>query len=74
MRIRFFVPRGLEVAPPDLSLALEPWGDAIAEGKISNQAALAGSRYPVFVVAEYDDEGVPHVAVGHAVVEIRAAR
>jgi hypothetical protein len=73
LRLRFLVPRGLEVAPAEVSLALEAWGDAVADATIANRAALAGSRYPVFVVAEYNEDGVPHAALGSAVVEIRGA-
>jgi hypothetical protein len=73
VRVRFHVPRGLEVSPPIVPLTLEPWADATAEAKVVNRAALAGSRYPLFVTVEYDD-GIHHAALGHAAVEIRAPR
>jgi hypothetical protein len=71
LRVRFLVPGGLEVDAPERTLALEPWQDAVAQGTIVNRSAISGSRYPVFVVAEYTDDGGPHATLGHAVVEIR---
>ena len=72
-RVQFFVPRGLEVDPPARSLEIGPWADAEVSAKILNRAALPGSRYPVFVTAEYDDEAGHHSTLGSDVVEIVTA-
>jgi len=72
-RVSFLVPRGLEVDIPSRSLPLKPWADAQVEARIINRAALAGSRYPVFVTVEYDDSYGHHAALAHGAVEIRAA-
>jgi hypothetical protein len=72
VQVRLVVPRELEADPPSASLSLEPWADARVDARIRNRAALAGSRYPVFLVAEYDDQGVHHASVGQAVAAIEA--
>ena len=66
VRVRLVSPRELEMDPAATTLALAPWGEAAVDAKVVNRAARAGSRYPVFVTAEYDDEGVHHTAVGQA--------
>jgi hypothetical protein len=71
--LRFIVPRGLEVIEAARPLPLAPWSDTKVEAEIVNRAALAGSRIPVFVAVEYDDEGGHHVSLAHDVLEIRAA-
>jgi hypothetical protein len=73
VQIRLLAPRGLEVDPPAASLSMEPWGEAAVGATIVNRAALVGSRYPVFVTAEYDEAGVHHTAVGQAMAVIEAA-
>jgi hypothetical protein len=71
-QVRFVTPRGLEMNPALLPLDMEPWADATVEAEVVNRAALAGSRYPVFVTVEYDDRGEHHASVAHAMVEIHA--
>src|SRR5438477_16209 len=70
VRVRLVSPRELEMDPAATTLALAPWGEAAVDAKVVNRAARAGSRYPVFVTAEYDDEGVHHTAVGQAAASI----
>jgi len=73
-RVQVVVPRGLEVDQPVRSLEIGPWADAEISANILNRAAVAGSRYPVFVTVEYDDRSGHHAALGSAVVEIVPAR
>jgi hypothetical protein len=56
-------------APAQLTLA--PWGEVDVEHGIANRTALAGSRYPVFVTVEYEDEGVHQAVIGQGIIEIR---
>jgi hypothetical protein len=49
---------------------LAGWAETTASGTIVNRTALAGSKYPVFVVVEYDDEGVHQTVIGQSIVEI----
>jgi hypothetical protein len=69
--VMVLVPEGLEVKEPVPPVPLEPWQEKDVEAEILNRAALPGSRYPVFVIAEYDEEGAHHAVVAHGMVEIR---
>jgi hypothetical protein len=73
-RVQFFVPRGLEADPPARPLEIGPWADAEVSAKILSRGALPGSRYPVFVTVEYDDDSGHHATLGNGVVEIVAAQ
>ena len=73
-RVQVVVPRGLEVDQPIRSLEIGPWADVVVSANILNRAVLPGSRYPVFVTAEYDDDSGHHAALGSGVVEIVPAR
>jgi hypothetical protein len=73
VRAEFVVPRGLEVDASVRLLEIEPWADAEARATIVNRAALPGSRYPVFVTLEYDDDSGHHAALGNGLVEIVSA-
>jgi len=70
VQVRLVTPRELEADPPGAALSLAPWGEAAVEAKIVNRGARVGSRYPVFVTAEYDDQGVHHTAVGQTAAPI----
>jgi hypothetical protein len=74
VRPQVYLPRGLELAAPVEPLSLSPWAEAELSARIVNRAALAGSRYPVFLTLEYDDAAGHHAAIGHHVLEIRAPR
>src|SRR5437879_4656102 len=39
---------------------------------VVDRTALAGSRYPIFVSVEYDDEGTHHAVISHGLVEVGA--
>jgi hypothetical protein len=64
-------PEGIEITTPPAQLTLAPWGEVDVEHGIANRTALAGSRYPVFVTVEYEDEGVHQAVIGQGIIEIR---
>jgi len=67
---RLATPEGLEVAMPTGRVELGGWKEASESVAIVNRTALAGSRYPVFVAVEYDEDGVHHGVVQQGIVEI----
>jgi hypothetical protein len=67
---RVAVPEGLEASDPTGSVHLGSWGEATESTTIVNRTALAGSKYPVFVVVEYDDGGVHQSVIAQGIVEI----
>jgi hypothetical protein len=69
---RVVVPEGLESADPSASMHLGGWAEVTASATIINRTALAGSKYPVFVVVEYDEAGVHQSVIGQGIVEIVA--
>ena len=71
---RVVVPEGLEASDASGTVHLKGWGEATTSVGVTNRTALAGSRYPVFVAAEYDDGGVHQSIVAQGMVEIVAAR
>src|SRR5262245_7462897 len=68
--ITVVLPEGVEVADPVHHLVLAPWQETGFSSSLVNRTALAGSRYPVFVITEYDDDGVHQLTVGHGSVEV----
>lgn len=64
------LPEGLEAAEPQQTLQVAGWGEEQLEVGVTNRTALAGSKYPVFAIAEYDDGPVHHAVVGRGIVEI----
>ena len=71
--VGLMVPDGLEATQPGGTVALAGWGEQKLAIPVTNRTALAGSRYPVFAVVEYDDGGVHEASVGQGIVEIIAA-
>ena len=71
---RLVVPEGLEATDPTGTMRLPAWGEDETSVSVVNRTALAGSRYPVFVTVEYDDEGVHQSIVKQGIVEIIAPR
>ncbi len=68
-----YVPEGLEVtSQPPQELTLPAWGEQTVSASLLNRTALPGSRYPIFVTAEYDDDaGGGHQAIlAQGIVEI----
>jgi len=72
--VRGTAPEGIEVSTPPAEVALAPWGETDVDHGLINRTALAGSRYPVFVTVEYEDEGVHQAVIGQGMVEIRASQ
>jgi hypothetical protein len=73
VRVSVLVPDGLEATDAVRQVNLEGWKDATLEVPITSRTALAGSRYPVFVAAEYDDGPVHQAVVAQGVVPVTAA-
>ena len=71
---RVIAPEGLEVEDATGTVHLKAWGEDERTFEVINRTALAGSRYPVFVAAEYDAEGLHQGIVAQGVVEIVAPR
>jgi hypothetical protein len=71
--ISVFVPEGLE-ADPASTLELPPWEEETVRAELINRTGLPGSRYPVFVAAEYEEDGVHHAVVSQGLVEIVSPR
>ena len=69
-RVSVFVPEGLEATDPVREVKLDGWKEQDLTVPITNRSALAGSRYPVFVVAEYDAGAVHESAVAQGLVSV----
>src|SRR5437763_345713 len=67
-------PEGVEGTTPEPPLTLAAWGEASLSAPLVNRTALGGSRYPVFVAAEYDDGGVHQAVIGQGTLEITNPR
>jgi hypothetical protein len=67
-------PEGVEVTTPEQPLTLAAWEEASLSAPLVNRTALGGSRYPVFVAAEYDDGGVHQAVIGQGTLEITNPR
>jgi len=72
--VRGAAPEGIEITTPPAEVALAPWGEADVEHGLVNRTALAGSRYPIFVTVEYEEDGVHQAIIGQGMVEIRASQ
>ena len=64
------VPEGLEVTNGSRELTLEAWKEEHLDVPVTNRTALVGSRYPVFVSAQYDDGGVHQAVVAQGIVSV----
>lgn len=70
--LNIFAPEGLEVSDGRAEVDLAAWAEKDVSSRLINRTALAGSRYPIFVSAEYDDEGTHHAVISHGLVEVGA--
>jgi hypothetical protein len=70
MTVAVYVPEGLEVDGGLPAFELGPWEQRDLSTRVINRTVLAGSRYPVFVTAEYDDGSLHQAVVGFGLVEI----
>jgi hypothetical protein len=68
------VPEGLEVTQKVPDLTLSAWEEKVVSVPVANRTALAGSRLPIFVTVEYDDDGAHEATIGQNVVEIVPAQ
>lgn len=68
--VSVLVPDGLEAEAKSMDAVLPAWAEEQMDVGITNRAALAGSRYPVFVAVEYDDAGTHQTVVARGMVEI----
>jgi len=73
-RVSVFVPEGLEATDPVREVKLDGWKEQDLTVPITNRTALAGSHYPVFVVAEYEDGAVHQSAVAQGMVSVIEAQ
>jgi hypothetical protein len=72
--LNVFAPDGLEVPDATQRLQLQAWETKEVRTGLVNRTALAGSRYPVFVVIEYDEDGAHQALVASNTVEIQPHR
>lgn len=70
VRLHVLVPEEIEATGGSREVPLEAWKDATLEVSLTNRTALVGSRYPVFVTAEYDDGPVHQAVVAQGSVAI----
>ena len=66
------LPEGIELSEPPSPVELAPWEERRVGGSLVNHTGLPGSRYAVFVSAEYDDGPVHQAVVVPTTVEIVA--
>ena len=69
VRVDVLVPGAIEVKGPE-AVALAGWAEQSVAFELTNRAALAGSRYPLFVALEYEDGSVHQTLVSRGEVEI----
>ena len=72
--VSVLVPEGLEVPDGVPPVPLAAWEEKTVSAKLVNRTALPGSRYPVYVTVEYDEDGVHQAVIAQGVVEIIAAQ
>jgi len=69
--VQVLVPEGLEVTDGSRKqMTLEGWKEERFKVPVTNRTALVGSRYPVFVSAEYDDGPVHQAVVAQGIVAV----
>ena len=68
------VPEGLDVPAGVPPVPLAAWEEKTVFANLINRTALPGSRYPVYVTVEYDEDGVHQAVIAQGVVEIIAAQ
>jgi hypothetical protein len=69
-RIRVLAPAGLDVTDGSREVSLDPWAATELMVSLTNRTVLAGSRYPVFVTAEYEDGPLHQAVVAQGTVAI----
>lgn len=71
-KVSVLVPEGLEASDAVRELTLDGWKEDALKVPVTNRTALAGSRYPVFVTVEYDDDGIHQAVVAQGIVTVGA--
>jgi hypothetical protein len=69
-KVSVLVPEGLEASRPVHEVTLDGWKEESVSFPVTNRTALVGSRYPVFVTAEYDDGAVHQAVVAQSIVSV----
>jgi hypothetical protein len=72
--VTLFTPDDIEATEPSRSIELAAWAEAPVRIDLTNRTALAGSRYPLFVAAEYDDEAGHQAVIAQSIVAIISPR
>ena len=72
--VSVLVPEGLEVPDGVPPVPLAGWEEKTVSAKLVNRTALPGSRYPLYVTVEYDEDSAHQAAIAQGVVEIVAAQ
>lgn len=68
--LRLVTPRGMEAPNGKTEFSLAPWEDRSLEVSVVNRFALAGSRYPVYAVVEYEEGGLHQAVVASGDLQI----
>lgn len=72
VQLALLLPEGLESSNPKQNVTLDGWEEEVVRVPVTNRTALAGSRYPVFVTVEYDDDSVHQGLVSQGIVAIES--
>jgi hypothetical protein len=72
--VTMIVPDGLEATKATQELGLAGWEEKSLSFPLVNRTALPGSRYPVFVVVQYDDGDAHQTVLSQGLVDILASQ
>jgi len=70
LKVRFFLPKELEVRPEHYELEIGPRAQKELKFKISSFGALTGSTYVVFASIDYDEDNLHYSSTASGTVEI----
>ena len=68
--LEIYLPDEIGLTEPIPSISLSGWEERPVTALLVNRTGLTGSRYAVFVSAEYEDGGVHHTVLTPATLEI----
>ena len=68
------LPEAIEATKPSQEVDVDRWGESVVVFPVVNRTALAGSKFPAFITAEYDEDGVHQTVVGVGTLEVIAAQ
>src|SRR5262245_17769506 len=72
--VNVFAPEDIEIEGGAPEVKLAAWAEDSVERDITNRTALTGSRYPVFAIVEYDEQGTHHAVVSQGLVDVSTPR